>query len=168
MRSLRRRIEALERALAVRGQDGQAVGEQALEWLSRAQLEALISAGGAEREGRPLSVSEMAARQAYAETVQRHGRGLGLGLAAAPLGAPILRQAIIMVLVQQLSSEEFDLVRDAYQAAAQGGELSAAEYAALQAYTATLQRLCQQAGFASMAEMEPSGSGTEIAGGFRR
>jgi hypothetical protein len=132
-------------------------------------LESLISAGGAEREGRPLSASETAVWQAYTAAVQRHGRAPGLGLSDAPLAAPILRQAIIMVVFDHLSSEEFDLVSNAYHIAAEGGELSAAQSAAVQACTATLQRLCQQAGFASMAELEPSGSGTEMtAGGPRR
>src|SRR5262249_9198217 len=134
----------------------------------RSDLELLISARGAEREGRPLGADETAARQAYAAAVQRHGRGAGVGLQGTSPSTLTIKQAIIRVLAEPLSADDLSLASKAYQAAEQGVELSADEGAALQTYTASLLRLCQQAGFASIAEFEQFDSSTEIAEGLVR
>src|SRR5262249_1524245 len=65
MRSLHRRIAVLERSAAVQHQHDEPIVKQVLHKLSPQEMELLILASVADREGRALTELEWAARQAY-------------------------------------------------------------------------------------------------------
>src|SRR5206468_12754624 len=71
MKRLRKRIETMERSTMSIRRAHQAIAHRALEQLSLAHLDLLISGFGADREGRSLTELESAAREAYVSALQR-------------------------------------------------------------------------------------------------
>src|SRR5579862_698984 len=72
MQTLHKRIENLEKAAVPVLRARQRIAERALGAVS--DLESLISAFGADREGRSLTESESASRQAYGSAFEREFR----------------------------------------------------------------------------------------------
>lgn len=145
MRNLRRRIEALEKARSTVRHDRQLIAKKALSWLWLPELERLISAHGAEREGRELSGEESAAKQAYTQALTRECRWAGYPSIAGFEGALDIREAIGRVV--RVSDEELGLAIRAMEARQEGRTAAQDESVALQKWHAEWIRLLRLAGF---------------------
>ena len=145
MRNLLQRIGALERKRTAKRKDRQSIAEKALTWLWLPQLEQLISAHGAEREGRDLSEAESAAKLAYTQALTRECRWAGYPSIEGFEGALDICEAFPCVL--QVSDEEFELAIRASRAAQEGRTATQEESAALQKHNAEWIRLWRLAGF---------------------
>jgi hypothetical protein len=165
MRSIRRRMEALQKATSARRDTATAAANRALEWLGSDQVEMLISALGAERAGHPLTERESAARQVYTHALRREYQWARLVPATNIEHSRYLYYAILVTLAQRCSPDDLDLLQGASCATQQGGQPTEQESAAVQVYVSELKRLCDLAGFESTEEFRSLG--TEAARGDR-
>jgi len=150
MPNLRRRIEALEKARTAACNDRQLIAKKALTWLWLPEREQLISAHGAEREGRELSEAESAAKMAYTEALIRECRFAGYPFSKGEFeGALDIREAIPGAL--RVSDEELQSAIGALIAAQEGRTAAQEESAALQKCNAEWFRLGRLAGFPTSA-----------------
>lgn len=154
MRNICRRIEALEKAEAAKCDIRQAIARRTLGWFCPEDSEVLISAYGAYRGGRPLTERESAVRQAYTKTLRREYQSARVHSTTSFERTLDIGKAIIQVMAFRMTSEQLQLVCDGILAAQEGGVLTDQERAAIEAYASERTRLCQLAGFASMAEFE--------------
>jgi len=149
MRNLHQRIEALERKRTAARKDRQLIAKNALVFLWRPELEQLISAHGAEREGRDLSEAESAAKQAYTQALTGECRRAGYPSIKGFEGALDIREAFPCVL--RVSDKELQLTKGALIAAQEGRTATQDESAALQKCNAEWIRLLRLAGFPASA-----------------
>ena len=133
MRTLRRRIEALEKANSADFDRQRAIANQALRSLSHDDLEALHAAYTAEELGQPVTDRQAAVRQAYVGALNRGCRSAGIrliqgnGMYAAD---PILRVGLL--LASLLTLAELQLLQSALRAVGEGRQLTDQESAAVQ------------------------------------
>ena len=159
MRNLRRRIEVLERARSAARDDRQAVANRALRRLRQPELEGVIGAFGAEREGRDLSADESAAKQSYTEALTRECRLAGYASSGGFKDAFHIPGAIIMALAGQMSDSELSVAIRAKEALQEGRTPSPEESAALQTWDAQWARLTLLAGLPVPTGEDAQGNG---------
>jgi hypothetical protein len=153
MRNLRRRIEALEKARTAACSDRQLIAKKALAWFWLPEREQLISAHGAEREGRELSEAESAAKLAYTQALIRECRSAGYPFSIEGCeGALDILEAIVGAF--RVSDEELRFAINAWIAAQEGRTATQEESAALQKCNAEWFRLGRLAGFPTPAEAD--------------
>jgi hypothetical protein len=132
MHTLRRRIEALERANSADLDRQRDIANQALRRLSWDDLEALHAAYTAEELGQPVTDRQAAVRRAYVGALNRGCRSAGIrpitgnGLAFAD---PDLRVGLLMAC--RLSLEEIQLTGSALRAVSEGRQLTDQESVAV-------------------------------------
>ena len=165
MRNLRRRIEALQKVVSARRQVSQAISTKALDRLWLQDLELLISAFGADREGRTLSESELAARQAYKEAVERECQWARVRPPHGYEHKIDINNAIIFALALRTSPQDLQLARTAVVGAQQGRAPNEHEEAAFREFMSEHDRLRQLARFDSVEEFERFCSQTEFSTG---
>jgi hypothetical protein len=108
MRTLKRRIEELEKAtLALRHDRARRV-ERAIWHLGTDQMEFFLSSFAAEHEGRPLTPAESAAQQAYTRALEAECRST-LSSRAWPRASPAFEEFLMGVAEQPFSAEVFKL-----------------------------------------------------------
>ncbi len=142
MRSLRRRIEALERRSSPAPKDRERIASRALEGLRPPIPERLLSTFGAASEGRPLNAEEAAAKRAYQEALLSECRWAGYGSTVGFEDALRIDRLIIQALAQTLTPEELELTREAL---IKGQDATAEQSAALQKCNDELTRLSRLA-----------------------
>jgi len=152
MPNLRTRIETLEAAWNAAREDRRLIAEKALTWLGPPQVEQLLSALGAEREGRDLSESESAAKQAYKQAVIRECTWAGYPYIEGSEGALDIGTAIWKGL--KVSDEELKLAISAGEAFHENRAASQEECAAVLALDAELDRCARLAGFREFSEVD--------------
>src|SRR5579863_4476028 len=154
MQTLHKRIENLEKAAVPMLRARRRIAEKALDDVS--DLESLISAFGAEREGRSLTESESASRQAYGSGFEREFRQTLLRLPTQLERAPdahVIDYAIITALSRRFELEELQLASSGMLAEQQGRVPTEAELEAIQQVNSGTP-LYQLAGFRSRTEFE--------------
>jgi hypothetical protein len=155
MRSLsRRRIEVLEKTAAALRRARQGIVERALDKLSPAVLESLISSFGATRQGRSFNDQESLARQLYAEAVARECQWARTAQLACELEIHDLPRAMLPVSASQFSIEELETAKIGLLDHEQGRAPTEEAFAVIERWTSQRQRLAQLAGFDSEAEFE--------------
>jgi hypothetical protein len=133
MRTLRRRIEALEKANSADFDRQRAIANQALRSLSHDDTETLHAAYTAEELGQPVTDRQAAVRRAYVGALNRGCRSAGIrliqgnGMYAAD---PILRVGLLMAC--RLTLAELQLLQSALRAVGEGRQLTDQESAAVQ------------------------------------
>ena len=147
MRNLRRRIEVLERARSAARDDRQAIATRALNGLWQPQMEGLIGAFGAQREGRELSADESAAKQAYAEALTRECRLAGYASSEGFEDALDIREAMNRVVALRMSRSGVELALRALEAQEEGLVATQEESDALQRCNGERFQLGRLAGF---------------------
>ena len=152
MRTILRRIAALEKSRSVISQVSQGIPEKALDVLHGDRLEPLIRSYGADRMGQPHTEAEAAARRPYDQEFERLCRLAGL----LPTTAPTLdiHKAFIRVLACRLTTDELQLCLSGMRAAREGREPTAPESAAMQAADRLWGRLNQLVGLGTLPEFE--------------
>jgi hypothetical protein len=157
MQNIRRRIEKLEILAAPLLRARQKRANGALEHLSVEDMELLISAFGADREGRMLTEFEAAARQAYVSALEEECWQARLrrptGLERIP-DTDVIYHAIIILTGRPLPSEGVQLVRAGWLAREQGRVPTEPQLAAMQIVESEWKRLYQLASGPSQAEPE--------------
>jgi hypothetical protein len=148
--NLYRRLETLERSLAVTDKAREGMILNALHHISQEDLEFLIDASLAPRQGRALTEREAMAQQAYTAALEAECRCCRLTVTRIP-EAP---QLIFWAAMRRISEKELGLVASGVNTSIRGFEPSAEEVAARQLYDSTLQAQYQRAGFGSRAEFE--------------
>jgi hypothetical protein len=146
MHTLSRRIEELEKAALAIRRDREFLEEQAMWDLTPDELELLISAIGAEKQGRPFNAAESAARQAYTRAVEAECRWSPLSSNGLFKATFDLRKGIPMMLAQTFSEEENDLAVCCERAQEEGRTPTEAELASFERSESLVQRLLQLAG----------------------
>jgi hypothetical protein len=144
-RSLRRRIQALERTVSSARPDRQLLVSKALTGCWRPEAEQLLSAFGAEREGRSLNIEEAAAKQAYEEGLLRECRSAGYH-STEGFENEVIREVLVIALAQSMCGEELQLTRCALEAHAKGLGATPEQAVALQKCNAEWIRLSRLAG----------------------
>lgn len=153
MRSLRRRIEALETISGVLHDRQQAIAKRALNWMGPS-AESLLAAYGADRVGRPHRKHEAAARQAYAEVLEREFRGTGV----PPIMdtevdlSVVMAKCLLTVLFSPLTDQQLELFPTGSQAVRRGQTPTEAESVVLEAYNSQMERISLMMGFDSVEE----------------
>lgn len=136
----------MERSAAVQHQQDEAIVKQVLHKLSPQEMELLILASVADREGRALTELEWAARQAYRLALLQEcvvaGRRPTEGLEAPSA----LHQILVSAHLGRLSREDLVLVSSGLQAQQEGRPVSTSEAAALQTFQCEWERLIEMAG----------------------
>jgi hypothetical protein len=150
MGHIHRKIEALEKAAAVRRKASEELASRTLWSLSYQERELLIRAFGVEQAGRELSACETAARRAYTQAWKQEVQARG-GPAKKVEHRDSIYPAIMSLLGHRVTLERLELIRDAMD---RGGELSAQESEAVGVYVRETERLWRLAGFRSAAEFE--------------
>jgi hypothetical protein len=157
MKSHIRRIEAIEQKTAVMRRTRKRLTEDALGKLSTPDLESLIAAFGADRQRRPLTENQAAARQAFGAALrqecERRCSHAPLPFEMVPDGAAIYC-GMIIALAHRFSGEEIKLIRSTMELQGNGSELNERESAALQACNEYLKQLMDGAGVRSCEELE--------------
>lgn len=170
MKTLYRRLGALERSRAITEETCNTKILNALHRISREHLELLIDATLARRRDRELTEGEAAAQQAYAAALQTECRGSGLTLRRIP-DVPDL---IFCAVTRWESLEDVVLASRALRAMTQGLEPTAEQLVALQTHQAAMQAQYQRIGFNSEAEfaewhgVRPVSLGQETSDGEKR
>jgi hypothetical protein len=150
MRWLLRRIEALERSMAAQHDQDKAIVVRTLYRLSPEELELLLLASVTDREGRALTESQAAARQAYQSALRSECLAAGRRSTAGFEDSPPLHQIMVTANLSRLSMEELRLARSGMRAQQEGRAVSAGEAAALRAHQCGWERLCEMAGRTSL------------------
>ena len=164
MKSFIKRIDALERRTAVIRRVHQRISELALGGLSEEHLESLISAYGADRQGRVLTEQEVAARAAYGAAFEREYQPTHLRAARRFATIPdihVVYNAMMIATSRRFSGEQLELVVAASQAQERGRQPTERESSTLQACNECLAHLFGLAGFASRAEFELAKGGLQ-------
>jgi hypothetical protein len=143
MRSLRRRIEALERQASPAPKDRERIASRALDCLSSPIPEQLLSTFGAASEGRPLNAEEAAAKRAYQEALLSKCRWAGYGSTVGFEDSLRIHDLIIRALAQTLTPGELELAREAL---IKGQDATAEQSGALQKWNDEWTRLSRLAG----------------------
>src|SRR5262245_30090382 len=110
MRNLRKRIEALQQTVMAKQRARQAILARALGMFSTAEVESLISASGADRQGRPLREREAGVRLAYRRAVEDECQRAGIHAPSECECRLDLHQAMVMVIAACMSGDELNLV----------------------------------------------------------
>ena len=131
---------------AQHGQDN-AIVASALQRLSVEEMELLLLAFVADREGRGLSEPQATAMQAYRSALRRECLGAGRRSTAGFEDRPARRQIMATANFRRLSFEELQFLRSGLQAQQEGRAVSTCEAAALQSYQCGWERLCAMAGY---------------------
>jgi len=150
MGTLRRRLEALEKALSVRDKAREETIKEALHRISLEELDLLIDAMLALRQGRELTEREAAAKQAYTSALETRCVCRGLTVRGILDVSKLIAEAVI----RKVSDQDLDLLISGGNAVRQGPEPTAAELAAFARWRATKEAQYRRAGFGSLAEFE--------------
>lgn len=164
MKSFIKRIDALERRTAAIRRVHQRISERALGGLSEGHLESVISAYGADRQGRALTEQEAAARAAYGAAFERESQRTQLRAVQRSATIPdihVVHQAMLIATARRFSGEQLNLIVAACQAQEQGRQLNERESSTLQACNEYWKRLFGLAGFASGAQFELAKGGLQ-------
>jgi hypothetical protein len=144
-----RRIAALEKAMAGWDKQDEAIGPGVFHRLSREEIDLLLLASVADREGRSLTEPQMAAKLAYYLALRteclRSGRRFTARLEALPPLDRMINQASLSLL----SFEDVKLISSGLRAQHEGRAVSAVEAAAIQTGQNERERLYALAGFRS-------------------
>lgn len=138
MRSLTKRIEALEETELKRRKALRQVQFLTIEFIWPDVLALLISAHSADRAGRSLTEAEVGARQAYSVALEKACARAGVSSAASLGSKPDIYYLILQGLVERLGEQ----LRLAHH-----GPPGEEQEAAYQAYASTLRDLCRSAGY---------------------
>jgi hypothetical protein len=148
MRKILRRVAVLEKLIGGRPEQDEAIVERAVRKLSLKEMELLLLASAADREGRGLTEPERAAKQAYQLALRTEclaaGRRSTGGFSDTLVLDRIIREANLL----QLSCEEMSLLYNG-QAQQEGRPLNADEAAGFQIWENGWDRLSEMAGLSS-------------------
>jgi hypothetical protein len=133
--------------MAAQHDQDEVIVAHALYLLSPEEKELLLLASVADREGRALTASQAAARQAYRSALRRECLGARHRSTAGFEDSPPLHQIMVTASLSRLSLEELELVRSGMLAQQEGRAVNEFEAAALRAYQCGWERLCEMAGY---------------------
>ena len=150
MRNIQKRIEKLERLSSTMRATGQSIRERATESCWTRDLEGLISSCGAEREGRPLSEREAAARKHYDYALEGECKWVGFRPPADFDRRPDVGVALIGTLVKNGYFDQYQRAATAYR---QGLTPTEEEAAACLIVCSDWRRLLRLAGLNSNEEL---------------
>jgi len=159
MRRIHRRLDILEKAMAARRLARQTIAHRALDWLPPHEVDLLLSASGADRQGRPLSEPETAARQAYRAVFEREWRRAGYSSTKGFDGKPDIGRAVLLAAARRIGREDLDLAAHGHRAEQQGRTASERESAAMAVCNLEWARLWQRAGFSVTEKVDRGGGG---------
>ena len=149
MRKMLRRVAALEKLIARRPEQDEAIVDKAVHMLSLTEMELLLLASAADQEGRGLTEPQMAAQQAYQLALRRECLAAGRRSTAGFSDTLVLHRIIRTANLRQLSCEDLHLLQSALLAQQEGRPVNAQEAAALQTLNNGWERLCEMAGVSS-------------------
>jgi hypothetical protein len=138
-KTLRRRLERLEKSSGIAEQAHDEFILDAFDRMSAEDLQLLMDATMARRRGRPLTEHESAAKRAY-RTAVGECRGLGGEVTTCPF-CPLLIDYVALLVPKLVDfwSRHMDAIYDAERAEEQGFELTAPQLAARQQHVALLE-----------------------------
>ncbi|PWU05967.1 MAG: hypothetical protein C5B51_13290 [Terriglobia bacterium] len=136
----------MERAVEASARERRGIANRALNGMQLPEMEALLGAIGAEREGRVPSALELAAKQAYEESLARECRHAGYASTKGLEQALDIQQAVTCVFAWRSPRGDLELTRRALEAQKSGRSPSHQEVEALQRAKAEWSRLARLTG----------------------
>ena len=158
MRKMLRRIAALEKSIARRPEQDEAIFGRALQRLSLTEMELLVLASVADRESRGLTEPQMAAKQAYRLALRTECLVAGRCSTAGFADTPALGRIMSAANLCRLSTENLKLCISGLHAQQEGRPVNAEEAAAFQICEGGWGRLCEMAGVSSNNFGQPNSS----------
>jgi len=148
--NLYRRLEAIKKSLSLTAKACETKIQTAPHVISQHELESLIDATSALRQGRELTEREAAANQAYASALESQWRYRGLTVTRTPETPELIDCAA----TRQLSVEDLGVLSRAISTRIRGLELTAEQLRIWQHYDSIREAQYVRAGFSSEAEFE--------------
>ena len=149
MRKMLRRMAVLEKLIVGRPEQDEAILERAVRKLSLTEMELLLLAFAADREGRKLTESQMAAKQAYHLALRTECLAAGRRSTVGFSDTLVLHRIIMTASLEQLSIKDMVFLGKGLLAQEEGRPLNADEAAGLQIWENGRERLCEMAGVSS-------------------
>lgn len=154
MRKFSRRLEALEEGVAQRHANERSIPDRALRALPLEALGLLITAHGADRQGRPLTQHEATARHGYGAALEAEYRSAGLRAPSEFEPMREIRWLIMLLVISKMPWNKRNLLVRASEATQQGRPFAEQESAAIELCDSLAEPLCLEAGFASVEEAD--------------
>jgi len=148
--NLRRRLEAVEASLAIAEEAAESIIQDVLFRMSPGNLDFLIDATLASRQGRELTEREIAADQEYITALEAECRWRRVIVRRRPEAPRLISTAIH----RRLSEEELRLCASGIRTILRFDQPTASELAALRAANDAEEAQYQRAGFSSVAEFK--------------